>query len=96
MKIEFENGSTIENIPSTGKVTRGKRAELITLIDDDISKQECCKNCVSLEFYDVYFCNDESIQNIDNPEILIIQDIENCRCELYEERKGKFWLNGEW
>jgi len=59
-------------------------------------KKHCCKNCISLNFYDTYFCGSEEVQNIERQELLQIEDIENNKCELFVERKDKFWLNEEW
>ncbi len=66
IKIEFENGNIIESTPSTGKVTRGKRAELKPL--DDSSKQDFieCENCdEDLCVYDMFSCSCNKV-NIDN------------------------------
>ncbi|UYZ39028.1 hypothetical protein OD350_28570 (plasmid) [Clostridium beijerinckii] len=53
------------------------------------NNEECCKNCVSLNFYNTYFCGNEKVQYISNKEYLNIKDIEECMCELYEKRKEK-------
>ena len=57
-------------------------------------KKECCKNCEWLNYYDTYFCGNDLVSSM-NEEELKIENLEDM-CELYQEREGKFWLNGEW
>ena len=61
-------------------------------------KKECCKNCEWLNYYDTYFCGNDLVQDAKDKSILIIEDkyLGIRMCELYQEREGKFWLNGEW
>ena len=55
-------------------------------------KKHCCKNCDCLDYYDGYFCkfgiNKLGVKKAKDG----IDDIENCKCEMFQERKGKFWL----
>ena len=61
-------------------------------------KKECCKNCEWLNYYDTYFCDNELVQEAEDKNILIIEPniLETRMCELFQKRKDKFWINGEW
>lgn len=50
-------------------------------------KKHCCKNCDCLQYYDGYFCK-LGVKNAQKE----VENLEECKCEMFKERKGNFWL----